>query len=295
MTTSAQVATPDQSSAVDTHAAEPNPVHDLHSRLHHSYAEQYLKSFEADTPALACLKQLLQALDWTGEARHLEEALPHFDKVTTTTELRALLTRLNYHTEPRRMRLCDIPSSILPALFEIEDTGAIHVILALEPDGSLLVFDSTRNEFGNFPASRTNGTLYRVTPIDRQDAAEATRKYGWLQALFKKFRHTILTLFIMTFAINLLALAVPVYVMNVYDKAIGAKSPMTLFYFLSGILILVALEFALRNVRSRAIAFLGAPVRDPFVYYRLREIAAYAGHDDRDGIDIGPTDTAQAV
>ena len=55
-----------------------------------------------------------------------------------------------------------------------------------------------------------------------------------------------------------MGLAVPVYVMTVYDKAIGAKSLSTLFYLFCGIAIIIAAELGLRAVRTRTIAFLGA-------------------------------------
>lgn len=236
----------------------PSPVHDLQERLRESYAARHLDVLDDATPALACVKPLLCALDWTGEARHLEEALPHFDKVMGLNDVRALLSRLNYHSEPRRTRLCDFSSGMAPSLYESDDGQSLFAILNLESDGQLLVFDGGTQTFRTIRPSRQYGTVYLIRAIDRKENAESTGKYGWLQGLFGKFRRTLVTLFMMTFLINVLALAVPLYTMNVYDKAIGAKSPMTLFYLLAGIAILAALEFALRNIRARIVSFLGA-------------------------------------
>lgn len=236
----------------------PSPVHELQERLKDSYASRHLDIIDDTTPALSCVKPLLCALDWTGEARHLEEALPHFDEIKDLDDVRALLSRLNYHSEPRRVRLSEISAGMAPSLFQSDDGAALYVILSLEPDGQLLVFDSATGSFRTIAASRRAGTIYLIEAVDRKQADETTGRYGWLQELFSKFRRTLVTLFIMTFVVNVLALAVPLYTMNVYDKAIGAKSPMTLFYLLGGIAILVALEFALRNLRARIVSFLGA-------------------------------------
>ncbi|MCC7479990.1 MAG: ATP-binding cassette domain-containing protein, partial [Hyphomicrobiales bacterium] len=59
-------------------------------------------------------------------------------------------------------------------------------------------------------------------------------------------------------AINLLGLVVSVYVMFVYDKAIGGKSLDTLALFFIGGLAAVGLELRLRHRRAAAIARLGA-------------------------------------
>jgi len=246
-------ALPPESEAVDATGAR-----GLQQRLEKTYVTRGLIDFDDTTAAAACLKPLLSALDWSGETRHLEEALPHFEQIRDVEDLRALLARLNYHSRSRRIALSSIGSGMLPCLFQPQDETSLMVLLAIEDDGSLLCFDGSSRSFRQLSADDTVGRAYIIKPIDRQKDEQASRKYGWVQGLISNLRGLFTTLFLLTFFINMLALAVPIYVMMVYDKAISAKSLSTLFYLFCGIAIIGATEVCLRMVRTRTIAFLGA-------------------------------------
>ena len=235
-----------------------NPVHGLQNRLGSVFAGQKLEKLNDSTPAAACLKPLLLALEWTGQERHLMEALPHLEPLHDIDDLRALLARLNYRTTHRFYKRSDLRPGMLPCLFSQGDGETISVILAIEPDGCLLTFDGVRKSFAFAPADETSGDVYLVSAIKGDDIFETIHKHGWVQYIFGRFKRSIVTVFALAFIVNLLALTVPIYVMNVYDKVISAESLMTLFYFLTGILILMAFEMGLRTVRARVIAFLGA-------------------------------------
>ena len=238
-----------------------NPVHGLQDQLGSVFAESKLEKLEKlddSTPAAACLKPLLQALEWTGQERHLMEALPHLEPLHDVDDLRALLSRINYRTTHRSFMRSELRPGMLPCLFSQDDGDTVSVILEIEADGRLLTFDGRKKAFSYVVADGTSGEVYLVSAIKGDDVFETIHKHGWVQYTFGRFKRSIITVFALAFVVNLLALTVPFYVMNVYDKAIGAKSPMTLFFFLTGILILLGCEMGLRTVRSRVIAFLGA-------------------------------------
>ena len=238
-----------------------NPVHGLQGQLGSVFAESKLEKLEKlddSTPAAACLKPLLQALEWTGQERHLMEALPHLEPLHDVDDLRALLSRINYRTTHRSFMRSELRPGMLPCLFSQDDGDTVSVILEIEADGRLLTFDGRKKTFSYVVADGTSGDAYLVSAIKGDDVFETIHKHGWVQYTFGRFKRSIITVFALAFVVNLLALTVPFYVMNVYDKAIGAKSPMTLFFFLTGILILLGCEMGLRTVRARVIAFLGA-------------------------------------
>jgi ABC-type bacteriocin/lantibiotic exporter with double-glycine peptidase domain len=60
-----------------------------------------------------------------------------------------------------------------------------------------------------------------------------------------------------SFFINLLAVAMPLFIMSVYDKIIGVSSTDTLKSFIIGIGIAIIAEFMLRMMRLKSIAWLG--------------------------------------
>ncbi|MGI9383648.1 MAG: peptidase domain-containing ABC transporter [Methyloligellaceae bacterium] len=242
------------------HTAESaeSPVHQLQQQLEQAYARRKLDIIDDSTPAAACVKPLLLALDWTGEARHLEEALPHFDTISDVDDVRALLARLHYQTQPVRLKAAEIRASMVPCLFATDSGRSVSVIFNVEDNGDLFVFDGAERALRTLKPGKESGTAYRVLHVCKSEAQQDVRNYGWLQGLLRRFRRAFATLFLLSFAINMLALSVPFYILNVYDKAIGAKSPSTLFFFLAGVAIVVVAELGLRSARTRAVAFLGA-------------------------------------
>lgn len=235
-----------------------NGVHALHESLQRAYERRRLEGIDEVTPASACLKPLLFALDWTGMPRHLFEALPHLEPIADINDLRGLLARLHFDTQARSMRLSDLGAGMMPCLIADAEGSNVQVALSLEDDGRLLVYDGALRDFRFLNRETKRCQVYLVTQLDVHEQAETARSYGWINSILGRFKKVFAKLMLQTFVINILALAVPVYTMNVYDKAIGAKSPTTLFYFLSGLLILLGVEMLLRSLRGRTIAFLGA-------------------------------------
>lgn len=208
----------------------------------------------------ACLGPLLAAIEWAGEGRHLQEALPHFDEVNTLDSVRAVLARLNYETIPQARSMRSLKGDVLPCLFHADD-GNYFVVIAREDTGTYVVYDASQNAFCHVDAGKIGrGTAYIVRPLDLEATRRNVEKNGWIQALLWRFKRTFFNLFLLTFAINMLALVVPLYVMSVYDKVLGAKSPMTLAYLLGGVVIALCTDMFLRSVRARYLAYLGSRI-----------------------------------
>ena len=236
-----------------------NAVHELHARLSDSF--QHLKDdqVDRDTAAGACLQPLLLALGWSGEDRHLVEALPHFDRVADVEGLRAVLAALNFETRKRPISASELTSSMLPCLL-VQDRETVDVCLRILNDGRLLIFDGNRQDLIEIDPHRRDGDVYLVRDVDTENERAEIGKAGWIQAVLGKFRPTFATLLLLSLGINMLAVMVPVYIMGVYQMAIGAKSVSTLVSLLAGIILIVAVEVILRVIRSRAIAYLGARI-----------------------------------
>jgi len=235
-----------------------NPVHELHKLLANSF--QLIKDDQVDetTPAGSCLRPLLLALSWTGEDRHMVEALPHFDKVRNIEGLRAVLASLNFETEQRPLSTAEIKPSMVPCLFCHGDE--VNVILKINDDGSLLTFNGALRDFVTVAPDKRPGVIYIAHETSIEDDRSTWEKTGWMQMVLGKFKRTFAVLLLLSLGINVLTMAVPLYIMNVYGMAIGAKSVTTLLALFVGIGLIVTIEVAMRNIRSRAIAYLGARV-----------------------------------
>ena len=203
-----------------------------------------------------CLIPLLDALGWRGERRHLLEALPHFEPVDDIETLRAILARLNYDTRPKKIPLSEMTDTVLPCIFTVDGETAS---LALEREGErlrVLHGDSRAEQW--IDAGKTAVTAYLMSEINCDDERKEILKHGWMAVTVGRFKTLLMQLLGITFLINVFAMAVPVYTMNVYDKVIGTRSQESLIYFFAGIAIVVAADVALRVIRSRATAYLGA-------------------------------------
>ncbi|MCF6188466.1 MAG: ATP-binding cassette domain-containing protein, partial [Desulfobulbaceae bacterium] len=82
----------------------------------------------------------------------------------------------------------------------------------------------------------------------------------WFRQLIKRFDAIFLQAFLVSFLINILALASSLFVMTVYDKVIGSRSVETLQYLVFGALLAMTMEVMLRYLRARSLAFFGVRV-----------------------------------
>jgi ATP-binding cassette subfamily C protein/ATP-binding cassette subfamily C protein LapB len=213
---------------------------------------------QGDVPAANCLKPLLAALGWSGEARYLQEAIGVEHALATLPDLRRVLFRLNYLTTSVQAELGDIPLSDFPFLLARTD-GDIWVVLSREGD-RLTVFKGGSNLVASIDLKQAvalGGSVYVIAP-DTTRSKTSKSFTSWTLNTIASEGKTIRWLFFLTFAVNLAALAVPIYLIAVYDRAIAAKSLLSLFYLLGGVLLAVALEMTLREMRARSLAFLGA-------------------------------------
>ncbi|WP_420415444.1 peptidase domain-containing ABC transporter [Roseibium sp.] len=210
------------------------------------------------TPAEKCLIPLLREMHWQGNDRLLFEALPHFDRVATIQNLRAVLARLNIQTAQITARTSVLNESQLPCLRLVGDdvqvvanrteSGEYRVYSGLE-GGAVLV---TAVELGK-------SQLFSVKEESEEDRQTANKR-SWFSQVTRQFRGSILSILGMGLVLNLLALGPPLFIMAIYDRAMGAKAFDVLLTMAVGIGIIVLSEIALRRTKSKLQAYLGGRI-----------------------------------
>jgi len=209
------------------------------------------------SPSENCLLPLLNTLGWNGMERHLFEALPHLEGIQTTYDLRAILTRLNYNSQPIERRPGSLQEEHFPCLIETDDD--VLVCFGRGSDGRLSAFSGKSNSETSLKPSELKGaTVYLVSSDETIAGARPTEFRHWSSRLFYQFRGTVMSILAVGFIANILALALPIFVMNVYDKAIGAKSPTVLLTFLAGIGVILVVESMVKKTKSRLQAYFGS-------------------------------------
>ena len=229
-----------------------------HDRLEQIMQSGELGEFRAISDLAACLMPLLSALGWHGNPRHLAEALPHFADSLDITDLRNVLANLNYATTPAELTLEELDPRLLPCLF-LPQQGAARVVLEADESG-FKVFNGSTTETETLPASSLPGTAFFVSPADDRKDAERQPNEDWFRSVALRFRGLVLQMLGITFLTSVLALAVPLFIMTVYDRVIPSQSYGTLGYLFLGAVLALGIDAILRVLRSRILAYVGARI-----------------------------------
>ena len=219
-------------------------------RLAEALRNDALNDFHDDSPYAACIIPLLKELGWHNYARELLEALPHYADQLELVDLRNILVTLGYESSPKNTQLDAIQEELYPCLF-ISDEDDIRILLNKE-NGKINSFNARSERYEVIKPNETTGTAYVFTDTHPSHGMTINDSGDtWFYQLLKRFKHLVIHLLAMTFLINFVALTVPLFVMVIYDKVIGAKSIETLPYIMTGVGVLLAADLILRYLRAQ--------------------------------------------
>ena len=219
--------------------------------------EHDLESFSEVSPAAACLFPILEALGRSNINRELLESVPHFAGSLDLVDLRNILVNLGYESDAVSRSVDDIRPELYPVLYATLE-GELFVLTDRDKD-TVSFFDAQRRECRSESVSalRLRGTAYLFTDkhpthgVQQQAAPTA-----WFDLLAERFRKIVKHLLLMTFVINIAALAIPIFIMMIYDKVIGAKSLDSLPMILAGVGVLLLSDLLLRYQKAKAMGAL---------------------------------------
>lgn len=219
-------------------------------RLAEALRNDTLDDFHDDSPYASCIIPLLKELGWHNYARELLEALPHYSNKIDLVDLRNILVTIGYDSTPKKTLLKDIHSELYPCLF-VSDAGTVKVLLNRE-NLKISSFNAQTEEYEVIQPSNIKGTAYVFTDTHPSHGMTANSSGdAWFYKLLSRFKHLIIHLLAMTCLINFVALSVPLFIMVIYDKVIGAKSAETLPYLISGVAVLLVADLVLRYLRAQ--------------------------------------------
>lgn len=210
-----------------------------------------LDQFQLSSPFAACLLPLLQSLGWNLYARELIEALPHFSERLELVDLRNILVRLGYESMPESCRLDKLSDELYPCLFVGDDEVPLVLLRAVGDE--VVYFDSLSGEEKTERLGSRKGCAYLFTHIDTAhgQTVSTASSTDWFGQLLRRFKKLTTHLLMMTFLINLIAMSVPLFIMMVYDKVIGAESVDALPMMVAGIALALTADVVLRYFRGR--------------------------------------------
>ena len=100
---------------------------------------------------------------------------------------------------------------------------------------------------------------------------DAAKRRHWFWAEVWKVRREFWPVLLAALIVNLLAFAMPLFTMNVYDRVIPNKAVATLWVLALGVLLALVFDFTLRIARSRLIDEVAPQARRAAVAEAVRE------------------------
>ena len=199
----------------------------------------------------ACLLPLLSSLGWLGDRTELVEALPHFAERLDLIDFRNTLAELGYQSHRHSGRMSRIDPRLLPCLFLVR--GRAPILVHSKSADGYIVFDSEAQGVRRTDGEALTGYYYTFERIKESEAVQPDSR-SWLWTVLRRFRGEAAVVVLTSLLSSFFGLAVPLFVMAVYDLVIPAASPSSLFWLAPGVALAVTVDFAGRRIRARALA-----------------------------------------
>lgn len=171
--------------------------------------------------------------------------------------------------EPAKRNLADIPALVLPALLAMQD-GTTRVLLDIDHDMKKASVADPGTGAGPHTvtldglAENYLGYAFLVRPAATADAralaAGDMPRAHWFWSVVTRFGSNYSHVAIAAFLVNVLALAAPLFTMNVYDRVIPNGAIPSLIALAIGLVLAIIFDFVLRVVRSRIIDMTGKKI-----------------------------------
>lgn len=249
------------------------PTGERHSSLGHQNApEQHSASSSSVQPVDQVLNEelhdrILECLSWVCEFHDLP-----YSEGTAIHSLHLGNGKLSENQIPdaaenlgiQAQRVNEKPSNTSPVVCPfVVMTGVDDALIVSAKDNRNKQFEvitrggATRTVSFSDLDALASGALYYLTPTrsrhNRGWGDHDVERGHWLWSVVGRFWSNWTNVIVATFLLNLLGLALPLFVMNVYDRVIPNNSIATLWALAAGVVVALIFDFALRMLRSLVI------------------------------------------
>lgn len=235
-----------------------SPVHRLRARIEKAFKTNHEETHSAaNEECIILIHRFLELTGWSQGPRRVFESMPHANGVDSIEAFRSILFRLGYKTKVEPASASNLRKEYLPCFVRKTDGG---LLLVEKSAGENTVIVHAPLEAAPQTVDIGDITGVAIFPENRKKPAETApvAAENWSDKILRAFGPTILQVFLISLVVNILALTPPLYVMAVYDNAIGSHSSEVLLGLTVGVVMVIAADFALRQIRSRLQAYLGA-------------------------------------
>ncbi|MEB5964450.1 type I secretion system permease/ATPase [Comamonas testosteroni] len=209
-------------------------------------------------PLLDCLVQLTHLHGKPYTAQALSNGLPLVDQRLTPSLLARAAARAQFSTRIVQRGLDDIPQGLLPAILLLHGSRACLLLRAQENGRVLLQYpesDSPVEVEAQALEQDYTGLMCFVRPQFRFEARSRQqgmepRSSHWFWAVILENRRLYRDALLAAVLINVFALAMPLFSMNVYDRVVPNNAVETLWVLAIGISLVLIFNFVLTTTRA---------------------------------------------
>jgi ATP-binding cassette subfamily C protein LapB len=174
------------------------------------------------------------------------------------------LEQVGMRAEPVARRLKGWPDTNCPAILELEDERAAVLVEVRDRDGLIYAPGLTEPVWVKLeeiePAYTGRAIVVETDPTRERENErpwDEVRRRHWFWSEIWKVRREFWPVLLAAMVVNMLAFAMPLFTMNVYDRVIPNKAVATLWVLAFGVVLALAFDFTLRIARSRLIDEVG--------------------------------------
>jgi ATP-binding cassette, subfamily C, bacterial LapB len=241
-------------------------------------------------PVLDCLAFLARQADRPSSPVLLRAGLALSDKGTLPFhQIEPALEQVGMRGEPVIRKLKGWPLQRLPAILELDDERAAVLLETRAGDGLIYAPGIAEPMWVSLdeiePAYAGRAIFVEADPTRERDGErpwDKAKRTHWFWSEVWKERKQFWPVMLAALIVNLLALAVPLFTMNVYDRVIPNKAIPTLWVLALGVAIALAFDFTLRLARSKLVDEIGRTL-DAKLSQKLFEKVMNIPMSDRSG------------
>lgn len=246
-------------------------------------------------PLSACILWLAKSHGVTTTYAAITEGLPLVNGAITPSLFSRAVARIGFTSHLQQQSLAKINTLLLPCVLLLKDNKAcILQTLNKDKKRAVVVFpelsmQSTELAIEELVEAYSGVAIYSRAEFKPEPSAQpsaATQRQGhWFWSVVLQNRRVYRDVLIAAIFINLFALAMPLFVMNVYDRVVPNKAIDTLWVLALGVGIIICADLLLKLLRSwfvelaanRADLQLSAYVMERILGGRLKHAPASIG------------------
>ena len=215
--------------------------------------------------ALAAIQYLAEMYDRPTSAFLMTAGLPlHEDGRLPFDQIEAAADHVGIRVKALTKALDRLDARDLPAILRTKDEGAV-VVLERAEDGRFVVHDPQQAMTGPVVLEELEriyaGEALAIEPDPSRDRLQhqglAPPPKHWFWSELGRYRQSFVYIGIAAAIVNLLGFAMPLFMMNVYDRIIPNKAATSLWVLACGVLLAFTLDYFLRLGRAQVVDEVG--------------------------------------